>query len=368
MPSGYRSYDAFAKPMEGIRTRTSSGGVITILASATASLLLLSQLYLYCQVDVTHTLDLAPSFPLNSVISTTSGFSKVLLSAGRSVPGKKKKKEYREMQESIATIAANKLDVNVHITFPHLNCKVVDYSLNGATFSSGNFNKQSHTVFTKRQPTEFDYAQATGKSTAGMSKKKTTNVLNSCTVRGKITIPRLGGEIGFFMSEIAFRKTGQMIMQGLTLSETDEHTGGHNVSHYVHEITFGDHFPLSANPLRDRKVVMDSATGVGLHQMSVRLVPTKYKQFMRKAVDHYQISENSYVLQPERLMGNPMRLPGLNIHFDFNPIAIHHMESRENFFVFLSSLIGIVGGVFVTVGLVSGMVVTSAQTIIKKQD
>jgi hypothetical protein len=67
-------------------------------------------------------------------------------------------------------------------------------------------------------------------------------------------------------------------------------------------------------------------------------------------------------------MSNPPKLPGLNIHYDFNPIAVTHTESRENFFVFVSSLIGIVGGVFVTVGLVSSAVVTSAQTVLKKQD
>jgi hypothetical protein len=366
--SGYRSYDAFAKPMDGIRTRTSAGGIITLLATATASLLLLSQLFLYYQVDVTHSLDLAPSYPLNSVISSSIGFTRELLNAGRSHPGKKKKKAHQIMQESIASIAANRLDLTVHITFPHLNCKVLDYGHNGAKYSNGDFAKQSITVFTKRQASEFDMATAMGQSTEGKSKKKPSGSESSCTVRGKITIPRLGGDLSFFMSEEAFRKTGQMLQQGLSLSEADEHTGGHDVSHYIHEITFGEHFPLSTNPLKDQLVKMEDATGIGLHQMTVRLVPTKYKQIMRKAVDHYQISASAYVLKPERLMGNPMRLPGLNIHYDFNPVAVHHVESRENFFVFLSSLVGIVGGVFVTVGLVSGAVVNSAQSIIKKQD
>jgi len=160
-----------------------------------------------------------------------------------------------------------------------------------------------------------------------------------------------------------------MVQQGLSLNEADAQTGGHDVSHYIHEITFGTHFPLAVNPLKDTMVRMESPSGIGLHQMGVKLVPTKYKRYGRRTIDAYQLSVSSYVIKPELLVGsNPLKLPGLAMHYDFNPVAVHHVESRENFFVFLSSLVGIVGGVFVTVRLVSSVLVTSAQQIIKKQD
>lgn len=54
--------------------------------------------------------------------------------------------------------------------------------------------------------------------------------------------------------------------------------------------------------------------------------------------------------------------------YDFTPLAVRHVDSRENVFVFLSSLVGIVGGVFVTVKLVSGCLVNSAQAVAKKMD
>ena len=351
--------------MDGITTRTTIGGTVTLLATATATILFLSQMFLYCQVDVTHSLDLAPSFPLNSVISSNHGISRESLNA-RSYPGKKKSKKNRLLLQEMKTLAANRLDVSVHITFPNMHCKNIDYSQNGAKFSTGDFTKQSTTLFTKRKPSEYDYAEATGQSTDNKSKKKqTTETDDACTIRGTITVARLGGDLAFFMSEVAFRSVGKMLEKGLTLSETDQHTGGHDVSHYIHEITFGDHFPLSTNPLKDTMVRMEDPTGVGLHQMSIKLVPTKYKKFMQKAKEHFQLSASAYVLSPQRLVG---KLPGLSLHYDLNPVAVHHVESRENFFVFLSSLVGIVGGVFVTVGLVSGAVIQSAQAVIKKQD
>lgn len=51
-----RSFDAFAKPIDGIRERSVTGGVITLLASATAALLFLSQIIVYLQVDVRHSM------------------------------------------------------------------------------------------------------------------------------------------------------------------------------------------------------------------------------------------------------------------------------------------------------------------------
>ncbi|MGB1717720.1 MAG: hypothetical protein ACPHO6_06165 [Candidatus Latescibacterota bacterium] len=41
-----RSFDVFAKPIEGTRTTTATGGIITVIASLAASLLFLSQLFL----------------------------------------------------------------------------------------------------------------------------------------------------------------------------------------------------------------------------------------------------------------------------------------------------------------------------------
>ena len=116
--------------------------------------------------------------------------------------------------------------------------------------------------------------------------------------------------VAFFMSEVAFCSVRKMLEKGLTLSETNQHTGGHDVSHYIHKITFRDHFPLSTNPLnKDTMVRMEDPTGVGLHQMLIKLVPTKYKKFMQKAKEHFQLSASAYVLLPQRLVG---KLPGFS--------------------------------------------------------
>ncbi len=185
-------------------------------------------------------------------------------------------------------------------------------------------------------------------------------------VRGTIAVPRISGDITISMSKDAFTKIVQLIQMGMTIDQTDEQTGGHDLSHYIHDITFGTMFPLANNPLSNTMVLMDNEFKIGLNHMSTKLVPTKYKRFGRKEKETFQISVSNHIVTMNTLAKNaPFSLPGLKIQYDFTPLAVRHVESRENFFVFLSSLIGIVGGVFVTVGLVSGFVVNSAQALKK---
>ena len=183
--SGIGGFNPFAKPAEGIQSKSTSGGIITILCYITASILFLSQLLLYIQVDVRHSLNLAPSFPLSEVIPTDGGFSKKILQSrgakNKSSPGKSK-----AVYDALRFIERNKIDVFNHITFPHMRCEDLDFAHNGAEFSTGDFSKNhGYAKFTKRHPTEYDLGIATGsKNLKGLSKKKISTdhkARNACT-------------------------------------------------------------------------------------------------------------------------------------------------------------------------------------------
>jgi Endoplasmic reticulum vesicle transporter len=140
-------------------------------------------------------------------------------------------------------------------------------------------------------------------------------------------------------------------------------------SHYIHSITFGNDFPLSKNPLEKAKYQIENDSGgLALTQLSVKLVPTKY-QTMMGSQDMYQLSVTDHVVQPETLATQGSQfLPGMAIAYDFTALAVNHVEWRDNIFVFASSLISIVGGVFVTVSLFTGCLVHSAAAVAKKID
>ena len=140
-------------------------------------------------------------------------------------------------------------------------------------------------------------------------------------------------------------------------------------SHLIHHIHFGEPFALMKNPLHDNiHVIRNDAGGIGLTDVQVKVIPTQYQGFLFKR-DQFQLSVTEHIIKPDTLASQGSRfLPGLAVSYDFTPLAVHHVEARDNILVFLSSLISIVGGVFVTVSLVTGCLVHSAAAIAKKID
>lgn len=108
--------------------------------------------------------------------------------------------------------------------------------------------------------------------------------------------------------------------------------------------------------------------GIFLSHIDVRLIPTRYQRLFISR-DTYQVSVTQHIVQPETLLpqGAP-HLPGMALLYDFSPLRVDYIETRENIFGFISSLVSIVGGVFVTVGLVTGCLIHSAAAVAKKMD
>jgi hypothetical protein len=357
-----RSFDAFAKPIDSIRERSISGGFITLFASAVAALLFLSQIIVYLQVQTRHSMHLADSAP--SLL-----FGDI--------------DNHRNMNINKKLAAYRMIPLRVHVTFPHLNCAAMDYSHDGNSWSSGTFEHYHEAPFTfsKRKPTLTEYKKAIFKNGVGGpdAKSKTTDnkkyrLEEGCTIIGTLHVPRVGGVLSISVSPEAWRRATSMLSFGVDLFSPSRnpdpfHGRLPNVTHYIHDVTFGSHFPSGANPLQDAHHVMDNGSGVALANVMVKLVPTTYKRTFHAAQETYQASITRHIVQPETLASqHSTLLPGLLITYDFTPLAVRHVESRENWLVFISSLLGIVGGVFVTISLVSGCLVNSAQAVAKKLD
>lgn len=339
-----RSFDAFVKPVDGVRERSVTGGLVTILASATAGLLFLSQIMVYLQVQTRTNLHLAESAP--SLLFDHASPKQLL---GHQIP------------------------LRMHVTFPHVHCGALDYSHDGNSFSSGKFSHyhKAPWTFAKRKPTVGEYITAVvggyGDGAALQQQRK-----EGCTLVGTLHVSRVGGTITLSVSQEAWRRATSLMSFGVDV------TGGGadpfhgklpNVTHFIHDVTFGAPFPPGNNPLQNTPHVVENGSGVALASVAVKLVPTTYKQAFSSAKETYQASVSRHIVQPETLAAqSSTMLPGLLITYDFTPLAVRHVESRENGFVFLSSLVGIVGGVFVTVGLVSGCFVHSVQAVAKKMD
>ena len=73
------------------------------------------------------------------------------------------------------------------------------------------------------------------------------------------------------------------------------------MTHYIHDVTFGDAFPLGTYPLRNVHHVIDNESGVALAKVSVKLVYITYKRTFSAAKESYQASVVKYIVQLEVL-------------------------------------------------------------------
>lgn len=363
MPS-MRTFDAFLKPVEGTRAMSWQGGLITIIASASAAFLFLSQLYLYFAGDVRHSLHLAESNVASSLM--------------RAVPEKGREKlpamaSHNPSHMLIERRKLNLIPLSVHVTFPHIPCSDMDYSHDGASLSSGQFERlHGRGAFSLRAASRREMDLILGKA-------ESVGAGNGCTVSGVISVPRVGGKLSVTISAMAWRRAASAFQQELMTDMIDMMTGREgahphqvqlpNCTHHIHSLTIGEPFPLAGDPLSETTHVIDNPSGVALHNVDVRLVPTKYKRPWRRARNTYQSSIVAHIVQPETLakMGGVATMPGLSVSYDFTPLAVHHEKRRESMLVFLGSLISIVGGVFVTVGLVTSCIMGGVSAAVSKK-
>jgi len=353
-----RTYDAFARPIEGLRKRSVLGGVISILALTAASILFLLQIYMYVQGETRQDLLLATSMassyipPLNKQGTT---FQPIVPASAGSIS--------MAMQE--ARMARSKIPFKFQVIFPFIECRhleVVHDEARGRDFEKLHgkhaYRKNTPNLQQLKQTELFAPGQTFWKRPG-------------CVVWGTLQLLKVGGTISIGVTQEAWNDAIMFANLGYKDPKKypgEETPGLFNISHYIEYMEFGEIFPLSHNPLKSSRTVIDNQSGMGIQHINVKLVPTQYKRTGRGARDMYQVSVAQHTIQPDILAEQHSTLmPGMVVYYDFTPLAVHHTHERENVLVFLSSLISIFGGAFVTVGLISRCLV-SAASIAKKMD
>jgi len=340
--STFRTYDAFAKPIDGLRTQTTSGGIITVLATAFSGLLFLSQIFLYFQAETRHSFRLAESI------------SSPLL------PGYPHPRPRKTSNRKL-----NHISINFRVTFPHIKCEDLDVLFDDSHRKELNIISDFHTSgkpsLTKKVPSHSDLRR-TPFGWNGAEKAK-----DGCTIMGRASQPAVGGTVAITISIQAWNKITRNVIhmdgrRGLKLPDM------YNVSHFIHSFDFGNPFPLATNPLSSSAHIFTSDSGLGLSNIAVKIIPTAYKRFARGTSQTHQLSVTQHMVATKTLAQQGATIyPGMLVSYDFSPLQVHHTERRENFFLFLSGLVSIVGGVFVVVGAL-GKFLVSAVELAKKKD
>ncbi|KAJ3172616.1 hypothetical protein HDU88_005945 [Geranomyces variabilis] len=133
--------------------------------------------------------------------------------------------------------------------------------------------------------------------------------------------------------------------------------GGHtphnmmNFTHRIDKLSFGQYYPGVHNPL-DRTLEV-SRTSMDMFQYFIAIVPTIYmdrnRAFGSKVILTSQYAVTDYQRSIEE--GGSAGVPGIFMKYDIEPISVRITESRMGFLAFLTRFCGILGGIFVSVGI-----------------
>ena len=190
-----------------------------------------------------------------------------------------------------------------------------------------------------------------------------------CNLAGWLEVNKVAGNVHVAMGESA-------VQNGRFVHQFDPtHAPQFNVSHHIHDLAFGESYDGMALPLRGTKRIVDAATGTGLFQYFIKLVPTIYKasptaepvRTVRYSyTQRFRPLRNQPPTEEELLMNHlthakatspTAMLPGIFFVYDFSAFMVEVTRHRNTLPHFLVRVCAIVGGVSTVVAAADFVIV-----------
>ncbi|KAH9602464.1 hypothetical protein KSS87_005495 [Heliosperma pusillum] len=182
------------------------------------------------------------------------------------------------------------------------------------------------------------HLQGFDEETEKMVKKVKQAMANGegCRVYGVLDVQRVAGNFHISVHGLNIF-VAQMIFEG------SNHV---NVSHMIHDLSFGPKYPGIHNPLDDTVRILRGASGT--FKYYIKIVPTEYKYISKDVLPTNQFSVTEYF--------SPMKefdrsWPAVYFLYDLSPITVTIREERRSFLHFLTRLSAVLGGTFALTGM-----------------
>ncbi|KAF5459550.1 hypothetical protein F2P56_023485 [Juglans regia] len=119
-----------------------------------------------------------------------------------------------------------------------------------------------------------------------------------------------------------------------------------NVSHIIHDLSFGPKYPGIHNPLDGTVRVLHDTSGT--FKYYIKIVPTEYRYISKEVLPTNQFSVTEYF--------SPMKefdrtWPAVYFLYDLSPITVTIREERRSFLHLITRLCAVLGGTFALTGM-----------------
>ncbi|CAL9104674.1 unnamed protein product [Musa textilis] len=322
-----RNFDAFPRAEEHLLQKTRSGAVVSIIGLIIMATLFVHELKYYLTTYTVH-------------------------------------------QMSVDVKRGETLPIHINMTFPSLPCEVLSVD---AIDMSGKHEVDLHTNIWKLRLTREGHITGTeylsdlvekehsahkhgdsndhhedptkNKNEHGLGSDAETMIKNvknamengeGCQVFGVLDVQRVAGN--FHVS-----------VHGLNIFVAQQIFDGAknvNVSHVIHDLSFGPKYPGIHNPLDGTTRILHDTSGT--FKYYIKIVPTEYRDLSHRVMPTNQFSVTEYFV-PIRAIDRSW--PAVYFLYDLSPIIVTIKEERRSFLHFITRLCAVLGGTFALTGM-----------------
>ncbi|KAG0211328.1 hypothetical protein BGX28_008151 [Mortierella sp. GBA30] len=301
----FKEFDAFPKVEAGFVKRTGSGGILTLVVSAILCILVIGEIneYLTTRNDYKFLVDPLVNHVLQINLDITIAMPCDALSL-----------DLRDVADVQLRLSDKVQKIPTH-------------------FSLGSY-AQSDKI--RNMPLNVQKLVKAASRTAALdhASKNADTDFKACRIAGSFEANKLSGNM--HITAVGHGYPGAHIDHGVM-----------NMTHKIDELSFGELYPSIVNPLDDSFEISESAFEA--FQYFLVVVPTIYVDRSNKELLTNQYSVSEY----RREFGEHQGYPGLFFKYDFEPMTLMISEvSSMSFGHLLVRLAGLVGGYYVTAGMV----------------
>ncbi|GAB2285046.1 hypothetical protein Dimus_019502 [Dionaea muscipula] len=196
------------------------------------------------------------------------------------------------------------------------------------------------------------HLQGLDQETENMVKKVKQAMANGegCRVYGVLDVQRVAGNFHISVHGLNVF-VAQMIFEG------SNHV---NVSHMIHDLSFGPKYPGINNPLDGMARTLHQA--IGTFKYYIKIVPTEYRYLSKEVLPTNQFSVTEYF--------SPMHdfdrtWPAVYFLYDLSPITVTIKEERRSFLHFITRLCAVLGGTFALTGMLDRWMYRLIEAVMK---
>ncbi|KAI9102549.1 endoplasmic reticulum vesicle transporter-domain-containing protein [Phlyctochytrium arcticum] len=368
-----KDFDAYAKPIEDFRVKTTSGAAVTLASAVVIVILLFSEFIDWRRIEMQPSLEVDKARKEKLWINLNISVPKVpcyLLTidvmdvAGEHQNDIESTIYKVRLDEQGRHIEAEKGAIGESKDTPQ--SKAVDPNFCGSCYGApppeGNCCNTCESVqkaYAEKAWSIADLTRFEQCVAEGWAEKIATQSKEGCNIWGSVEVNKVAGNF-----HLAPGKS--FLQSGMHVHDLQPYLRQHkfDFSHTINSLSFGRMVGF-ANPLDG--VSKHTTKEYYMYQYYIKVVSTRFK-FMNGTVintNQFSATEHERDTAPRSGSGG---LPGVFLNYDISPMLITYTEYRKPLSHFLTDICAVVGGMFTVAGILDSFIYTTEKTLKRKLD